>query len=201
MSLEEFQSLILCCARILWGKATSFADCRASFFFVYLCQYPQGHIQNNIVLFSDSRWEMPLKRFFSCPEYQKTLTSLWGLFIPYLVSAFKKKKYVVNQWTMTWNLCSFSIGVLSILGNGTLLFVAYRKKSSLKPAEFFVVNLAISDLSMTISLFPFAIPSAFAHMWVAIQLLSPFIYCRLSTLPMSSSRSVKSWGRKRSRPH
>ncbi|XP_047427088.1 opsin 7, group member b [Mugil cephalus] len=57
-------------------------------------------------------------------------------------------------------------GVLSVLGNGILLFVAYRKKSSLKPAEFFVVNLAISDLSMTMSLFPLAIPSAFAHMWL-----------------------------------
>lgn len=61
-------------------------------------------------------------------------------------------------------------GVLSVLGNGTLLFVAYRKKSSLKPAEFFVVNLAISDLSMTMSLFPLAIPSAFAHMWVTVQI-------------------------------
>ena len=52
-------------------------------------------------------------------------------------------------------------GVLSMVGNGILLFVAYRKKSSLKPAEFFVVNLSISDLGMTITLFPMAIPSAF----------------------------------------
>ncbi|KAF3860574.1 hypothetical protein F7725_000829 [Dissostichus mawsoni] len=36
----------------------------------------------------------------------------------------------------------------------------------MKPAEFFVVNLAISDLGMTISLFPLAIPSAFTHMWL-----------------------------------
>ncbi|KAL6119068.1 uncharacterized protein ACO6RY_03725 [Pungitius sinensis] len=57
-------------------------------------------------------------------------------------------------------------GVLSMLGNGILLFVAYRKKSSLKPAEFFVVNLAISDLGMTLTLFPLAIPSSFAHMWL-----------------------------------
>ncbi|XP_069383135.1 opsin 7, group member b [Paralichthys olivaceus] len=57
-------------------------------------------------------------------------------------------------------------GVLSVLGNGILLFVAYRKKSSLKPAEFFVVNLAISDLGMTVTLFPLAIPSAYAHMWL-----------------------------------
>lgn len=59
--------------------------------------------------------------------------------------------------------CFCLSGVLSVLGNGILLFVAYRKKSSLKPAELFVVNLAISDLSMTITLFPLAIPSAFAH--------------------------------------
>lgn len=63
-------------------------------------------------------------------------------------------------------------GVLSVLGNGILLFVAYRKKSSLKPAELFVVNLAISDLSMTMTLFPLAIPSAFAHKWVTFDHLS-----------------------------
>ncbi|TRY66876.1 hypothetical protein DNTS_033040 [Danionella cerebrum] len=56
--------------------------------------------------------------------------------------------------------------VLSLLGNGILLFVAYRRRSSLKPAEFFVVNLAVSDLGMTLSLFPLAIPSALAHRWL-----------------------------------
>uniref|UniRef100_A0A8C4X7R6 Opsin 7, group member b n=1 Tax=Erpetoichthys calabaricus TaxID=27687 RepID=A0A8C4X7R6_ERPCA len=56
--------------------------------------------------------------------------------------------------------------VLSLLGNGTLLFVAYRRKSFLKPAEFFIVNLSISDLGMTLTLFPLAIPSAFAHRWL-----------------------------------
>ncbi|KAM6977072.1 opsin 7, group member b [Aplochiton taeniatus] len=57
-------------------------------------------------------------------------------------------------------------GVLSVLGNSILLFVAYRKKASLKPAEFFVVNLSISDLGMTISLFPLAIPSSLSHRWL-----------------------------------
>ncbi|KAM3871868.1 opsin 7, group member b [Diretmus argenteus] len=59
--------------------------------------------------------------------------------------------------------------LLSLLGNGILLFVAYRKKSTLKPAELFVVNLAISDLGMTITLFPLAIPSAFTHRWLFNQ--------------------------------
>ena len=57
-------------------------------------------------------------------------------------------------------------GVASLLGNGVLLLVAYQKRSTLKPAEFFIINLAISDLGMTISLFPLAIPSAFAHRYV-----------------------------------
>ncbi|XP_077471052.1 opsin 7, group member b isoform X1 [Stigmatopora argus] len=57
-------------------------------------------------------------------------------------------------------------GVFSVLGNGILLLVAYRKKSSLKPAEYFVVNLAISDLMMTMSLFPIAVPSSYAHKWL-----------------------------------
>ncbi|XP_056131068.1 opsin 7, group member d [Lampris incognitus] len=56
--------------------------------------------------------------------------------------------------------------ILSLVGNVVLLFVAHRKRSSLKPAEFFIINLAISDLGMTLSLFPLAIPSAFAHKWL-----------------------------------
>ncbi|XP_019907037.2 opsin 7, group member b isoform X1 [Esox lucius] len=60
----------------------------------------------------------------------------------------------------------FTFGILSLVGNGILLFVAYRKKSSLKPAEFFVINLSISDLGITISLFPLATSSAFAHKWL-----------------------------------
>ncbi|XP_068569011.1 opsin-5-like [Cebidichthys violaceus] len=86
-------------------------------------------------------------------------------------------------------------GVLSLVGNGILLFVAYRKKSSLKPAEFFVINLAISDLGMTITLFPLAIPSAFAHMWLFTKTTCMayafcgvlFGLCSLTNLTMLSS--------------
>ncbi|XP_068120418.1 opsin-5-like [Hyperolius riggenbachi] len=58
------------------------------------------------------------------------------------------------------------LGIFSLSGNSMLLLVAYRKRSILKPAEFFIVNLAISDLSMTATLFPLAIPSLFAHRWL-----------------------------------
>ncbi|XP_040927343.1 opsin 7, group member d [Betta splendens] len=56
--------------------------------------------------------------------------------------------------------------VLSLTGNCVLLLVAHHKRSSLKPAEFFIINLSISDLGMTLSLFPLAIPSAFSHRWL-----------------------------------
>uniref|UniRef100_A0A665TGW5 Opsin-5-like n=1 Tax=Echeneis naucrates TaxID=173247 RepID=A0A665TGW5_ECHNA len=59
-----------------------------------------------------------------------------------------------------------SICVLSLMGNCILLLVAYHKRSTLKPAEFFIINLSISDLGMTLSLFPLAIPSAFSHRWL-----------------------------------
>ncbi|XP_043080159.1 opsin 7, group member b isoform X2 [Puntigrus tetrazona] len=86
------------------------------------------------------------------------------------------------------------LGVLSLMGNTTLLFVAYRKKLSLKPAEFFIINLSISDLGMTIFLFPFAIPSAFAHRWLFTDVMCMcyafcgvlFGICSLSNLTVLS---------------
>ncbi|XP_054837821.1 opsin-5-like [Eublepharis macularius] len=57
-------------------------------------------------------------------------------------------------------------GVVSLFGNSLLLLVAYRKRAILKPAEFFIVNLAISDVGMTVILFPLATPSFFAHRWL-----------------------------------
>ncbi|XP_051509664.1 opsin-5-like [Myxocyprinus asiaticus] len=71
------------------------------------------------------------------------------------------KEHDVFMGSMYTTFC-----ILSLLGNGILLLVAYRKRTSLKPAEFFIINLSISDLGMTATLFPLAIPSAFAHKWL-----------------------------------
>uniref|UniRef100_A0AAR2LI89 G-protein coupled receptors family 1 profile domain-containing protein n=1 Tax=Pygocentrus nattereri TaxID=42514 RepID=A0AAR2LI89_PYGNA len=59
-----------------------------------------------------------------------------------------------------------SAGVCSLLGNSTLLYVSYKKKRYLKPAEFFIINLAVSDLGLTLSLYPLAIISSFSHRWL-----------------------------------
>ncbi|XP_067856784.1 opsin-5-like [Heptranchias perlo] len=66
------------------------------------------------------------------------------------------------------NDCVFT-GILSVVGNSILLFVAFRKRHTLKPAEYFIVNLAISDLAMILTLLPLAIPSCFANRWLFSQ--------------------------------
>ncbi|XP_060792690.1 opsin 7, group member b isoform X2 [Neoarius graeffei] len=99
--------------------------------------------------------------------------------------------FVYTASQLYWNLgCAFSL-----MGNAVLLLVAYQKKSSLKPAEFFIVNLSISDLGMTISLFPFAISSAFSHRWLFTESVCLFYafcgvlfgLCSLSNLTVLSS--------------
>ncbi|KAJ8376841.1 hypothetical protein SKAU_G00074210 [Synaphobranchus kaupii] len=57
-------------------------------------------------------------------------------------------------------------GICSLCGNTMLLYVSYKKKHLLKPAEFFIINLAISDLCMTVSLYPLAIMSSIYHRWL-----------------------------------
>ncbi|XP_066480316.1 opsin-5-like [Tiliqua scincoides] len=65
-------------------------------------------------------------------------------------------------------------GVVALFGNSLLLLIAYRKRAILKPAEFFIVNLAISDVGMTVTLFPLATPSFFAHRWLFNHALCTF---------------------------
>uniref|UniRef100_UPI00398EFFE2 opsin-5-like n=1 Tax=Pristiophorus japonicus TaxID=55135 RepID=UPI00398EFFE2 len=66
-------------------------------------------------------------------------------------------------------MASRSPGILSMVGNSTLLLIAYRRRHMLKPAEYFIVNIAISDLAMILTLLPLAIPSCFTHRWLFSQ--------------------------------
>uniref|UniRef100_A0A8C6UX21 Opsin 7, group member a n=1 Tax=Neogobius melanostomus TaxID=47308 RepID=A0A8C6UX21_9GOBI len=86
-------------------------------------------------------------------------------------------------------------GVCSLLGNAILLYVSYKKKHLLKPAEFFIVNLAISDLGLTLSLYPMAITSSFYHRWLYGRTMCSmyafcgmfFGLCSLTTLTLLST--------------
>ncbi|XP_077580357.1 opsin-5-like [Stigmatopora nigra] len=85
-------------------------------------------------------------------------------------------------------------GICSLLGNSTLLYVSYKKKHLLKPAEYFIINLAISDLGLTLSLYPMAITSSFYHRWLygktacSIYAFCGMLFgiCSLSTLTLLS---------------
>ncbi|KAI3374903.1 hypothetical protein L3Q82_021438, partial [Scortum barcoo] len=69
-------------------------------------------------------------------------------------------------------------GVCSLFGNSTLLYVSYKKKHLLKPAEYFIINLAVSDLGLTLSLYPMAITSSFYHRWLyGKTLCSVYAFC------------------------
>ncbi|PWA25248.1 hypothetical protein CCH79_00005361 [Gambusia affinis] len=85
-------------------------------------------------------------------------------------------------------------GVCSLFGNSTLLYISYKKKHLLKPAEYFIVNLAVSDLGLTLSLYPMAITSSFYHRWLYGKTLCSlyafcgilFGLCSLTTLTLLS---------------
>ncbi|XP_075954739.1 opsin 7, group member a [Anarhichas minor] len=85
-------------------------------------------------------------------------------------------------------------GVCSLFGNSTLLYVSYKKKHLLKPAEYFILNLAISDLGLTLSLYPMAITSSFYHRWLygktvcAVYAFCGILFgiCSLTTLTLLS---------------
>lgn len=64
-----------------------------------------------------------------------------------------------------FNPCCFP-AVLSVLGNVAVLVTALKRSSRLKPPELLSVNLAVTDLGMTISMYPLAIASAWNHRWL-----------------------------------
>lgn len=64
-------------------------------------------------------------------------------------------------------------GVCSVFGNSTLLYISYKKKHLLKPAEYFIINLAVSDLGLTVSLYPMAITSSFYHRYTSGVIAPP----------------------------
>ncbi|XP_055359989.1 opsin 7, group member a [Betta splendens] len=86
-------------------------------------------------------------------------------------------------------------GICSLFGNSTLLYVSYKKRHLLKPAEYLIINLAVSDLGLTLSLYPMAITSSFYHRWLYGRTVCSvyafcgmlFGVCSLTTLTLLST--------------
>ncbi|KAM4688945.1 opsin-5-like [Discoglossus pictus] len=87
------------------------------------------------------------------------------------------------------------MGICSLFGNSILLYVSYKKRQFLRPAEYFIVNLAVSDLVMTLILYPLAITSSFSHRWIYGRHMCLFYafcgvwlgLCSLSTVTLLST--------------
>ncbi|XP_047429092.1 opsin 8, group member b [Mugil cephalus] len=58
------------------------------------------------------------------------------------------------------------VTVLSIVGNVLVLVMAFKRWSRMKPPELLSVNLAVTDLGATVTMYPLAVASAWSHHWL-----------------------------------
>lgn len=56
--------------------------------------------------------------------------------------------------------------VLSIVGNLLVIIMAVRKSSKMKPPELLCVNLAVTDLGASVTMYPLAMAAAWSHHWI-----------------------------------
>ncbi|KAG8011449.1 Opsin-5 [Nibea albiflora] len=63
-------------------------------------------------------------------------------------------------------LTILSVVVLSVLGNGLVLVICYRRRKKMTGSELLCVNLAVVDLLCCICFYPLSILSSFNHAWM-----------------------------------
>ncbi|XP_075303498.1 LOW QUALITY PROTEIN: opsin-5 [Anarrhichthys ocellatus] len=63
-------------------------------------------------------------------------------------------------------LTILSVVVLSVLGNGLVLVICYRRRRKMVGSELLCVNLAVVDFLSCICFYPLSIMSSFHHMWL-----------------------------------
>ncbi|XP_009559983.2 opsin-5-like isoform X1 [Cuculus canorus] len=108
-------------------------------------------------------------------------------------STFQSK--ITESADIVVGICYMVFGICSLCGNSILLYISYKKKNLLKPAEYFIINLAISDLGMTLTLYPLAVTSSLSHRWLYGKQICLFYafcgvlfgICSLSTLTLLST--------------
>uniref|UniRef100_A0A3B3SZ50 Opsin 5 n=1 Tax=Paramormyrops kingsleyae TaxID=1676925 RepID=A0A3B3SZ50_9TELE len=58
------------------------------------------------------------------------------------------------------------VGILSVIGNGYVLYVALKRKAKLRPPELMTMNLAIFDFGISVAGKPFFMASSLSHRWL-----------------------------------
>ncbi|XP_056301305.1 opsin 8, group member c [Danio aesculapii] len=63
-------------------------------------------------------------------------------------------------------LIIMTIVILSVLGNGVVLVISYRRRKKIAGSELLCVNLAVVDFLCCICFYPLSILSSFSHVWL-----------------------------------
>ncbi|XP_054474691.1 opsin 8, group member c [Anoplopoma fimbria] len=80
------------------------------------------------------------------------------------ISAFTSK--LTPAADICVGLAIVSVVVLSVLGNGLVLVICYRRRKKMVGSELLCVNLAVVDFLCCICFYPLSIMSSFNHMWL-----------------------------------
>ena len=85
------------------------------------------------------------------------------------------------------------IFILSVAGNTVIGVIVYKTKTMRKPINFFIVNMAMSDLLFPIFFIPWRIQTLCIHSWLIGARLGQAV-CKLATIlpDMSSTVSIQS---------
>lgn len=90
---------------------------------------------------------------------------------------FFKYRLVTDRLITTCRLCSQKsqlrfpsllccLVLLSVLGNGLVLVICYRRRKKMVGSELLCVNLAVVDFLCCICFYPLSIVSSFHHAWL-----------------------------------
>ncbi|XP_034383421.1 opsin 8, group member c [Cyclopterus lumpus] len=80
------------------------------------------------------------------------------------VSAFTSK--LTPAADICVGLAITSVVVFSVLGNGLVLVICYRRRKKMVCSELLCVNLAVVDFLCCVCFYPLSIMSSFHHMWL-----------------------------------
>nr|QIW86023.1 opsin L16 [Neogonodactylus oerstedii] len=91
-------------------------------------------------------------------------------------------------WHGLLGICIFAIGMMGAIGNGVVIWVFMNTKSLRNPTNTLVVNLALSDFLMMLSMCPAMVISCYYGTWI----LGPFV-CELYGFAGSLFGCISIW--------
>ncbi|XP_068728328.1 RYamide receptor-like [Montipora capricornis] len=97
-----------------------------------------------------------------------------------------------------WNPTAYNIGatvayclvfVVSLVGNSCIGIIVYKTKTLRKPINFFIVNMAMSDLLIPLAFIPLKVVNLYRHSWLISGILGN-AFCKLINFLFEVSYTV-----------